>query len=253
MIPAERQQLILSLVRENGGVISLQQLITALGVSHMTVRRDVQKLEQDGTVVQVSGGIELSKKLLSEPSHNAKAGMASDEKHRIGNKAADFIPENSCIYLDAGTTSLALAQCIFERSDLTIITNDFEVINYLIPRTKSSLIHVGGQVLNNNCSTVGPLASKIIESLSIDVAFLSASSWDSRGVTTPDIGKVAVKQAVLKASKKHVLICDSSKYGKVATFIAFALDALDVVISDQALDDQAVKLVQDHGIELCLV
>lgn len=253
MIPAERQQFILSMVRENGGVISLHELISRLGVSHMTVRRDVQKLERDGAVISVSGGIELSNKLLEEPSHFAKESMSSEEKRRIGQKASEYIPENSCVYLDAGTTSLALAQSLAGRDDLTIVTNDFEVINYLMPHTKSSLIHVGGQVLKSNCSTVGPLAAKIIGSLSIDVAFLSASSWNSRGVTTPDIEKVTVKQGVLKASKKHILICDSSKFGQVATFIAFPLDKLDMVISDGALDESGIRILREQGIELHLV
>lgn len=253
MIPAERQQQILQLVKGNGGVISINELIARLKVSHMTVRRDVQKLEQEGLVIQVSGGIELSKKLLSEPSHIDKEGMASEEKRRIGKKAAELIPDGACVYLDAGTTSLALAQHLVSRDDLTILTNDFEVINYLMNRSGASLIHTGGQIVKNNRSSVGPLATKIIDAVSIDIAFLSASSWDARGITTPDIGKVAVKQAAIRASKKHVLICDSSKYGQIATFIAFPLKDLHQVITDRGLSEQGQRVVEELGIELMLV
>lgn len=253
MIPAERQHQILQMVKNNGGVISINELIASLKVSHMTVRRDVQKLEQDGLVVQVSGGIELSKKLLSEPSHFDKESMCSEEKQRIGEKAAELIPDGACVYLDAGTTSLALSQYLASRDDLTILTNDFEVMNYLMNHSGSNLIHVGGQVVKTNRSSVGPLATKIIDSVSIDIAFLSASSWDGRGVTTPDIGKVAVKQAVLKASKKHVLICDSSKYDQVATFIAFPLKELHLLITDKALAEQGRRIVEEQGIEIILV
>lgn len=250
MIPAQRRQAILAIAERNGGVAGISDLIKELGVSHMTVRRDIQKLEADGLVFQVSGGIELSRKLQVEPSHATKEGLASEEKKRIGRKASEMIPEHSCIYLDAGTTSLALAQYIAPRSDLTVITNDFEVLNYLMERTKSQLIHVGGQVLKENRSTVGPLATRIISSLAIDIAFMSASSWDVRGATTPDIGKVEVKQAVLEASRRHVLICDSSKYGQVATFIAFKLSDLDAVVTDTALPEQACKLIRNMDIEL---
>ena len=253
MIPLERRHKILEEVRKRGGVLATSELVKILNVSHMTVRRDLQKLEQEGLIVQVSGGVELSRKLNTEPSHSAKAAMCAEEKNRIGRTAASMIPRNSCIYLDAGTTSLAMCPYIEAREDLTIITNDFEVLNTLARNCKSTLIHLGGIVRAKNMSSVGPLAANTMSSLCVDVAFMSASSWDMRGITTPDIDKVTVKRAVIAASTKKILICDSSKFGQVATYLAFPLHDLDAVITDTGLPEAAVKAFEDTSIELHMV
>ncbi len=251
MIPLERRQKIMELVGIRG-VISISELVATLNVSHMTVRRDLQKLEQEGLVVQVSGGVQILKKLNSEPLLSVRQTMATSEKARIAKAAAERIPEHACIYLDAGTTALALAQVIANRSDLTIISNDFEVITSLATQTASELIHVGGQVRKKTFSCVGPLAAQTLASFSIDVAFISASSWDARGITTPDMDKVILKKAICQSSINHILISDSSKYGQVATFIALPLSEINTIITDSSLPETACQMVRHQNIELVL-
>ncbi len=85
------------------GAVSINELI--LGVSHMTIRRDVSKLEEQGLLVSVSGGVRAVSRLAAEPSHLVKSTLQSEEKQAIGALAASHIAKNSCIYLDAGTTT----------------------------------------------------------------------------------------------------------------------------------------------------
>ena len=252
MLPVERRQKILECVKLRGAV-SVNDLVNLLDVSHMTVRRDLEKLEHEGLVVSVSGGVQISKKLSIEPSRVDKAEMAAAEKERIGRFGTTIIPDGACIYLDAGTTSLALAHFLTNREDLTIVTNDFAVLNFLSDHGMDNVIHTGGQLRPQNMSAVGILAARSIESLSFDIAFLSASSWDCRGITTPDVDKVVVKQAAVKAARRKVLICDSSKYSQVATYVAVKLNELDMMISDTALPDNAREILQNNHIELKLV
>ena len=117
MIPIERHQRILALVEQRGAV-SINELTEILGVSHMTIRRDVSKLEEQGLLVSVSGGVRAVSRLAAEPSHLVKSTLQSEEKQAIGALAASHIAKNSCIYLDAGTTTLALARAILDRNDL---------------------------------------------------------------------------------------------------------------------------------------
>ncbi|SQJ23655.1 Glycerol-3-phosphate regulon repressor [Serratia rubidaea] len=145
MIPVERHQQILALVAERG-VVSIAELTERLAVSHMTIRRDLQKLEEQGAVIAVSGGVQAAERLAIEPSHQDKEGMFSQQKAAIGALAASLIPANSCIYLDAGTTTLALAKQIGERGDLTVVTNDFVIAAYLLENSQCELIHTGGTV-----------------------------------------------------------------------------------------------------------
>lgn len=252
MIPAQRRQMILK-VLEDQGVISISELVERLDVSHMTVRRDLQNLEKEGLVVTVTGGVQLTRRLTTEPSHQIKETLCAEEKARIGKEACKYISDNSCIYLDAGTTSLALAQNLDAFNNLTIASNDFEVINYLLPHTRHTLIHAGGVVQKENRSSVGHLAANTLLSLSFDVAFLSAPSFDIRGVTTPDQNKVVVKQAAVKSSQKRILISDSSKYGHVATYLAVKTEDLDLIITDTGLSEVALENFQKASVNVVTV
>ena len=225
MIPIERRQAILKSLQQEG-IARINTLAEILNVSHMTVRRDLQKLEEEGLVVQVSGGVQAAKRLHIEPSHQVKENLMSEEKKRIGKKASD---------------------------DLTVVSNDLAVMDYLALNSKSTLIMTGGIVRTENLSTVGHLTSKMILNLSFDIAFMSASSWDLRGITTPDPDKVPVKEAAVQSANKAVLICDSSKYAQYATYLAVPLDKIDMLISDVNLSELAQRSLIKQGIELSLV
>ncbi len=161
MIPIERHQRILALVEQRGAV-SINELTEILGVSHMTIRRDVSKLEEQGLLVSVSGGVRAVSRLAAEPSHLVKSTLQSEEKQAIGALAASHIAKNSCIYLDAGTTTLALARAILDRNDLPVVTNDFEITQLLIDASQCGVIHTGGTLCRENRSCVGESAARTL-------------------------------------------------------------------------------------------
>lgn len=101
MIPVERRQIILEMVAEKG-IVSIAELTDRMNVSHMTIRRDLQKLEQQGAVVLVSGGVQSPGRVAHEPSHQVKTALAMTQKAAIGKLAASLVQPGSCIYLDAG-------------------------------------------------------------------------------------------------------------------------------------------------------
>ncbi|MCS3454701.1 DeoR family transcriptional regulator [Aeromonas rivuli] len=252
MIPIERQQQILQLLTERG-VVSILALTERLGVSHMTVRRDIQKLERQGRVLSVSGGVSLSQRIKSEPSHAAKRSLMQAAKLAIARLAADQVPAGCTVYLDAGTTSLELARELALRDDLMIVTNDFMVCAYLIEHGLGRLYHTGGMVIRDNQSCAGEATAHFLRNLHLDIAFLSSSSWDLHGISTPNEEKVPVKRAVVEAASTRILICDSSKYGKVGTFKVVGWEAVDQVITDDRLAQNARDMLAQHGVQLSLV
>lgn len=251
MIPTERHQQILALVQERG-VVSIAELTERLAVSHMTIRRDLQKLEEQGAVMLVSGGVRSTERLASEPSHLDKTSMFSQQKQAIGEMAARHIPRNSCIYLDAGTTTLALARELGMRDDLLIVTNDFVIANFLIDTSHCRMIHTGGTLCRDNRSCVGNAAARTLRDLSIDIAFISASCWGLRGTFTPDEDKIVVKRAAGEVSSKRVLLADSSKYNKIATFLSLPIDRFDSIITDPDLPAAASQQLSALNIEVTL-
>lgn len=252
MIPAERQKLLLSLIQQQG-IAKITDLVETLNVSHMTIRRDIQKLEEEGKVSSVSGGVQLLERLSEEMAHEDKFQLHHLEKEHIGEIAAHFIPENSSVYLDAGTTTLEIAKKIASREDLLIITNDFAIAHYLMINGKTRLLHTGGTVNKQNRSSVGEIAASVLRQLSIDIAFISTSSWNLTGLSTPDENKIPVKKAIIQASSKAILVSDSSKYGKVATFQLYPLTTFDAIICDKQLLENAQEAIKKLNIELHLV
>ncbi|EAT4591342.1 DeoR/GlpR transcriptional regulator [Salmonella enterica] len=252
MIPAERRQIILGMVAEKG-IISIAELTDRMNVSHMTIRRDLQTLEQQGTVALVSGGVQLSGRVAHEPSHQMKTALAMMQKTAIGKLAASLIQPGSCIYLDAGTTTLAIAQHLVKAEPLTVVTNDFVIADYLLDNSSCTIIHTGGAVCRENRSCVGEAAATMLRGLMIDQAFISASSWSVRGISTPAEDKVSVKRAVASASRQRILVCDATKYGQVATWLALPLNTFDKIITDDGLSDNARAELEKEDASLLMV
>jgi len=249
MIPAERRRAILALLN-NQEMISINQLTQQFSVSHMTIRRDIGNLESDGRVISVSGGVQLTKSIHSELSHDAKATQNQYEKVNIGMLAASLVEHSMTIYLDAGTTTLEIAHQLAHRDDIMVVTNDFAIATFLINNSKCNLYHTGGKVDRENQSCVGSKASNLIKEINMDIGFVSTSSWSQSGLSTPNEDKVGVKQSVISSSKVNYLVCDSSKYGKIATFHAIDLDCFDKVITDSSFPSQSVQDLAAQGVEV---
>ncbi|MFC7430047.1 MULTISPECIES: DeoR/GlpR family DNA-binding transcription regulator [unclassified Agrococcus] len=252
LIPEQRRESIVQhLQRER--VLSFRQLTELLGVSHMTVRRDVAVLEEQGRVASTPGGAKLAPRLLAEPSREVKAGVDVAAKDAIARVAAAFVRDTMTIYLDAGTTMQAMRPYLQDVADLTVVTNDLATVEAFLDHPSIDLIAVGGRVERSNLSTMGRLARLVLSELSIDVAFVSSSSWDlQHGVTTPVEAKVEAKRAAIDVAERSVLVADASKYGRFAKYRALRLDEVDAVVTDAALDPAAAGDLQAAGLDLRL-
>lgn len=250
LIPDQRRELILKHLRREQ-VLSFNQLSSLLDVSHMTIRRDVAVLEEEGRAVSVPGGAKIASRLTVEPSHEEKVLVDSSEKTAMAAIAAAMVEDSMTIYLDAGTSMLAIVPLIAHVRDLTVVTNDVAIIRELIPHPTTEIISIGGRVDKGNHSTVGRLAAAMLRELAVDIAFISTSSWDlTRGLTTPTESKVEVKQAAAAISSETVLVAASSKYGTFGRFRALNLADFDWIISDSGLNDNIVAGLSSLGVKV---
>ncbi|CAK7034372.1 MAG: Lactose phosphotransferase system repressor [Desulfovibrio sp.] len=255
MIPAERQRFIRKAL-DSKGMVSFADMAEQLGVSHMTVRRDMQLLEQQGWLRFISGGAQIVERIASELPQAEKRRLQFAEKVAIAQKAVSLIRPGAAVYFDAGTTCLAVAEAVTAREDLRdsifAVSNDFTVVGHLMEHANCRLFHTGGEVLRENKSTSGETAATMISRLNIDIAFLSTSSWNAEWISTPAESKVAVKVAAAKVARQAFLVTDSSKYGQMGLFNILPVCELDGVITDINLPLPAQKALTAAGVTVML-
>ncbi|MBE3639793.1 DeoR/GlpR family DNA-binding transcription regulator [Mangrovicoccus algicola] len=251
MIPAERQHFILSCLAQKD-VVSIAELTERLGVSHMTVRRDIQTLERSGRVTSVTGGVRLSQRLDAELPHLAKSTLHAAEKRAIGQQAAALVKDGMVVYLDAGTTTLEIAHAIAAREGLTVVTNDFVIAGYLSAHARCTLYHSGGLVERDNQSCVGEAASEALGRFNYDIGFISTSSWTISGLSSPSEAKGPVKKAVVARARRSVFVSDSSKYGVVAAINVLPMEVFDTVVTDRRIEPDVAQAIREMGVEVIL-
>ncbi|MBQ6597674.1 MAG: DeoR/GlpR transcriptional regulator [Lentisphaeria bacterium] len=259
MMGPERTRKLLSAERESlicrsltAGVRTISELSNELQVSEATVRRDLETLEKQGVIRRVYGGAELLRKRHTEPLYEEKASLHALEKARIAEAAVKFIQEGDTIFLDGGSTVLEMARRLPSLRDLTVVTNSLMAAAELMEKN-FHLILVGGAFRSLSRTLVGPLTSKILESLTISKAFLGTIGLEAeRGISTTDPNEAYTKELVMKRSDKVFLLADSSKFG-VSSFV-FSGDAgdIDVLVTDSALSQAAQKQLKTKNIEVIL-
>jgi DeoR/GlpR family transcriptional regulator of sugar metabolism len=250
LIPEQRRQQIMRHLRTEQ-VLSYRQITELIGVSQMTARRDVAALAEQGRVRATQGGATLVTRLLNEPPRAEKAVTGLPEKTAIARAAAGMVADDMTIYLDAGTTVQAMRPYLEERTGLTVVSNDLGTVLAFLDHPSVDLISVGGRVDPDNRSTIGRLAALALAELTLDIAFLSSSSWDARhGVTTPVEAKIEPKRAAMSSASTTALLADSGKFGSYAKYRVLSLDELDTVISDQALGDTDAERIEALGVDV---
>ena len=250
--PAQRREMIIRRLRREQ-TLSVTELTRLFNCSHMTVRRDIALLEQDGLVFSVPGGVRLASQLYIEPSHQNRVIVEPDQKQRMAVCAASLIKPGMSLYLDAGTTTLCLVPHIVNLTGITVITNDFSIVMELAGAKQVKVIHTGGVLDHDNIASVGTLAADTLRNLATDIAFISSSSWDlQRGITTPSEAKIEVKKAAMNSASGLVLMATSSKYGTFGMYKIAGLERFDTIISDDALTADAAAGIRKSGVELIL-
>ncbi|SHH25920.1 DeoR/GlpR family DNA-binding transcription regulator [Ferrimonas marina] len=252
MIPAERQRIILKML-ETREICTIGELTEKLNVSHMTVRRDIAKLEAKGRVFSVAGGVQRTETVREELTHRTKSTQNIEIKKLLGLAAKRYVPERATVYLDAGSTMMEVAKHLVDRDDILLVTNDFFITSYMAEHGRCEIYHTGGKVDRRNNSCVGQQAKSFLKQLNIDVSFIASACWDNRGISSPSEDKVMVKQKVAEVSREVILVCDSSKFGKTGTFLALSNESFDRMITDDGLPAAYSEQLAQHDIDVVRV
>lgn len=237
----QRQTLILERVREQGAV-RVADLVRALGVSDMTIRRDLELLHDRGLIEKVHGGAAaIEGSSLFEPGFTVKSSLMQNEKSAIAGSAVSLVAPGTAIAISAGTTTYALARRLIDVPGLTVLTNSVPVADVLYRdgRPDQTVILSGG-VRTPSDALVGPFAVEVIRSLHVDTVFMGSHGMDSRsGFTTPNILEAETNRALIEASRRLVVLADHTKWGIIGISSVARLEDADTIITDSGLDPAA--------------
>ncbi len=253
MLIDERRQHMLAKIQRDGRVL-VSELSAALGISRLTIRKDLDYLESKGLLQRTHGGaLSLQGSALLDPSLGEKEQKQLKEKQRIAVAAASLVKEGMCVLLDSGTTTTAVARELRRYSRLTVITNAVNIATELAG-TDFEVILTGGTLRKNSFSLVGPLAEDVLSAMHADILFLGVDGFDTKvGLTTPNLLESRVNRVMAQAATRVVAVCDSTKFSRRSLALIVPPKAIHTVISDDKLGDEEVEALRAAGIEVILV
>jgi len=253
MLIEERRQHILSIAQTEGRV-RVRDLSKSLGISQITIRKDLDHLQSKGLLQRSHGGaLPVQPGALFDPSLQEKEKSHHLEKERIAAAAVEMVQEGQCVMLDSGTTTTAVAHALKSFSHLTVITNAVNIAAELTG-TDFEVILTGGILRKNSFSLVGPLAEDMLTEMHADILFLGVDGFDMEiGLTTPNLLESRVNRAMVHAATKVVAVCDSTKFSRRSLSRIVATSAIHHVITDVDLPKSVGEALRNLSIELTLV
>ncbi|MEU5273984.1 DeoR/GlpR family DNA-binding transcription regulator [Streptomyces hygroscopicus] len=233
---AERRRFILERVRASG-YAGARELAREFCVDGSTVRRDLAQLERAGLVRRTRGGV-----LPADPAdavdtpYDVRRNQRAAQKRALGEAAAELVEDGQSVIIDNGSTMYQVAAGLRQRQNLTVITNDLMVALCLSGHPSLQLHMTGGVMLDTVYTLVGPGAVASLRGLHADWAFLGAEGVHPRaGVTNVNVVEIAVKQAMIEAAERVVIVADSSKLGRRSLAPVCDLSAVSALITDDEL------------------
>ena len=247
----ERHAEVLRLLATEGRVESAW-LARRFGVSAESIRKDLAQLEAGGLLRRVHGGavpvlrlrvgVPPARRAGGEPSVATRTEQA-EQKLAIARHALRFVPRGGTLLLDAGTTTLRLAELLPTDGHLVVYTNAVPVLTTLL-RRGIAVVGLGGRVRPETMAAVGPLTIEALAGINVDVAFLGTNALSfHRGLTTSDADEALVKHEMLAAARQRVFLVDTTKFGRESRARHAALTDVDLLVTDDGLThDQRKRL-----------
>lgn len=242
----ERQQEILDRMALYGEV-KLVELKGIFDVTEMTLRRDLEKLEQMDLLRRTFGGAILIGKdiALMERNH-----VLMDEKKQIGLQAVQFIQPGDSIFIDGGSTTLQVAKCLKTNMNITVVTNALNVAAELQGKHISTII-VGGILLEKTSTLVGPLACDSLSKMAFDRVFIGTTGATAmHGFSNSNMHEAEIKRLVIEHSAEVNIVMDHTKFGMKDLFSFASLGAVDRIITDRLPDKELIQSYEDESVKI---
>lgn len=248
-----RRQQILNLLEETGS-LDVGDLADRFAVSVVTIRKDLDDLEREGLLQRTFGGAVFSHRSRFNKSFLERAGLHRREKRAIAAAALDYVKDGDTIILDAGTTTLALAQLLKQQVKSAFIITCSVPVALELSSAGYDILLLGGMVRNKSLALLGRETLAVLDRYRADKAFLGSSGFTAEnGHTTPNPDDAQIKEAIMRVSEEIYVLVDSSKYGDQGLTRFAHLRDVDLTITDSHLSKNKAKALEAAGATLRVV
>jgi DeoR/GlpR family transcriptional regulator of sugar metabolism len=239
-------------ILEEREFVDLETLCRELSASESSVRRDLAQLESAGVIKRVHGGALAVQPRGHLLDYSWQRDRQSDEKRRIGARAASLIQDDQTVILDGGTTVASVAEHLTDRS-LRVITNSIPIVRILRDARNVDVTLTGGYVFPRLEVVLGPLSEHMLSAVAADLLVMGIGGVTAEGFSNNNTLLVGSERKMIEVSRKVIIVADSSKFGRAAMTPLAPLDAADVVVSDAQLAPDHRTMLEAAGIEVVLV
>lgn len=252
MFAEKRKQLIIDLLNTKRK-LSVQELCVKFSASPGTIRNDLQELENRSLLKRTHGGAISLNRISFEQNADEKDILHFVEKQSIARAALHLIDDGDIVAIDTGTTTMALAKLLGSKKNLLVVTNDLKIALELESAENVTVIMVGGTVRRNFHCTIGPQAIQFLADIRVDKTFAAANGMSlNAGVTTPNIDIADIKRNFIRISNETILLCDSSKIGRISSKRFAELSETKTIVTDSHITPKQKQDLIEQGIEVVI-
>lgn len=246
MLLDQRRDNILEII-ESQGFVSLQELSERLRASESTVRRDLEHLDRIGQIRRTRGGAAYIGESLT--TFDERRQQATEEKQRIGRRAAELVESGETVLLDGGSTTLEVAKSLVGKT-LQVVTNSLPIVNQLVGAASIELIYLGGYLYPKTGVALGALTVSALKQIHARRLIMSTGGITAAGLFNSNSLLVEAERQMIAAVDEVIVVADSGKLGHSELTHLAPLEDIDRLVTDSAITDEWRRIVTDHGVEL---
>ncbi len=253
LLPAERRQRILELLRQDFAIRG-SRLSERLGVSEMTIRRDLDALERAGLVERIHGGaVSRQERVAGKFQYKSAVKENPHEKKRIARKAASMIEPHDTIFIGEGTTAAQMIRYAAPGMPFTVFSNNLGLAAEM-EGCSAELVLLAGTYNPATHSVAGPLTMEMIRQVNAGKVFLGADGLSlSAGLTTADLEMAVIERSMIRHTRGQVIVmADHPKFGRVAELSVAPLKQVDVLITDRKIPEDFQKGLHKAGVRVVI-
>ncbi|SDO39204.1 transcriptional regulator, DeoR family [Paenibacillus sp. yr247] len=235
--------------------VRVADLVKEFNVSEETIRRDLNQLEQEGIIQKNYGGAILMEELQNNsqviPPVEQRRFQYYEEKDAIGKMAASLVEGNQIVILDSGSTTWCVARHLRNAQNLMVVTNGMNVAEESSQNEDASVFVIGGKLIKQSMSLVGPQAELELQKYNADFSFLGASGISMRkGFTSSDLYEAEVKRAMISAGQKIVIVADHSKFERQGLISFSSFQDVDILVTSDLVEPRILDDIRNSGVKV---